>query len=37
MSVGIGGVLCVVGTVALAVALPEFRRYDDRTARPDGT
>jgi hypothetical protein len=23
-----GGVLCVVGTVALAAALPEFRRYD---------
>jgi MFS family permease len=36
MSVGIGGVLCVAGTVALAIALPEFRRYDDRTARPGG-
>jgi MFS family permease len=33
MSVGIGGVLCVVGTAALALALPEFRRYDDRVTR----
>ena len=37
MSVGIGGVLCVAGTLALAVALPAFRRYDDRTPRPDGS
>lgn len=37
MSVGIGGVLCVLGTLALAFALPEFRRYDDRAARPDGS
>jgi MFS family permease len=34
VSAGIGGVLCVVGTVALAVALPEFRRY--RSAEPEG-
>jgi MFS family permease len=27
VSAGLGGVLCVVGTLALAVALPEFRRY----------
>jgi MFS family permease len=25
-----GGVLCVAGTVALALALPRFRRYDGR-------
>ncbi|HEX2771771.1 MAG TPA: MFS transporter, partial [Micromonosporaceae bacterium] len=25
-----GGVLCVVGTVALAAALPSFLRYDGR-------
>jgi MFS family permease len=37
MSVGIGGVLCIAGTALLAVALPEFRRYDDRAARPVGT
>jgi MFS family permease len=30
VSAGLGGVLCVVGTVALAAALPEFRRYDSR-------
>jgi len=29
-SVGLGGVLCVAGTVVLAVALPAFRRYDSR-------
>jgi MFS family permease len=39
MSVGFGGVLCVLGTVALALALPEFRRYDDRAERvtPSGS
>jgi MFS family permease len=37
MSVGIGGVLCLAGTALLAVALPDFRRYDDRVARPAGT
>ncbi len=36
LSAGIGGLLCVVGTLALAVALPEFRRYDDRAPRPPG-
>ena len=29
-SVVSGGVLCVVGVALLAVALPRFRRYDDR-------
>ena len=29
-SVGLGGVLCVVGTLGLAAALPAFRRYDVR-------
>jgi MFS family permease len=29
-STGLGGVLCVVGTLALAVALPAFRAYDAR-------
>lgn len=29
-SVVSGGVLCVVGTIALAAALPSFRRYDGR-------
>jgi MFS family permease len=37
MSVGIGGVLCIAGTALLAVALPAFRRYDDRLPRPAGT
>ncbi|MBK5305357.1 MAG: MFS transporter [Frankiaceae bacterium] len=37
MSVGIGGVLCVAGTLALAVALPEFRRYDNRAPMPGGS
>lgn len=36
-SVGIGGVLCVAGTLVLAAVLPEFRRYDDRTVSPAGT
>jgi MFS family permease len=36
LSAGIGGLLCVAGTLALAVALPEFRRYDARTPRPAG-
>jgi MFS family permease len=27
-SIWVGGVLCVVGTVALAAALPQFRRYN---------
>ena len=35
LSVGIGGVACVVGTLALAAVLPAFRRYDDRVARSD--
>lgn len=35
-SAGLGGVLCVVGTAALAVALPEFRRYTTE-AEPDGS
>jgi len=34
VSAGIGGVLCVAGTLALAVALPEFRRY--RSPEPEG-
>jgi MFS family permease len=29
-SVGFGGVMCVLGTVVLAAALPAFRRYDAR-------
>ena len=29
-SVVSGGVLCVVGTLALAAALPKFLRYDGR-------
>jgi MFS family permease len=33
MSVGLGGVLCVAGTAVLALALPAFRRYDDRDPR----
>jgi MFS family permease len=37
MSVGIGGVLCVAGTAVLAVALPAFRRYDDRDPPPAPT
>jgi MFS family permease len=37
MSIGIGGVLCLAGTAVLAVALPDFRRYDDRAPRPAGT
>lgn len=31
-SVGFGGVMCVVGTLTLAAALPAFRRYDSRHA-----
>jgi hypothetical protein len=31
-SVVTGGVLCVAGTAALAVALPRFWRYDSRVA-----
>jgi hypothetical protein len=34
-SVVSGGVLCVLGSVALAVALPRFWAYDARAA-PDG-
>jgi len=30
-----GGVLCVVGVVLVAVALPAFRRYDARASRSD--
>jgi hypothetical protein len=26
-----GGVLCVIGVGLLALALPQFRRYDDRS------
>ncbi len=34
-SVGFGGLMCVAGTLALAVALPAFRSYDARrTERP---
>ena len=33
-SVGVGGALCVVGTLVLAAALPAFRAYDDRNVRP---
>jgi MFS family permease len=29
-----GGVLCVIGCVLCAVALPAFRRYDAREWRP---
>jgi hypothetical protein len=29
-SIASGGILCVVGVAALAVALPKFRRYDAR-------
>lgn len=29
-SIGFGGVMCVVGTLALAAALPAFRAYDSR-------
>jgi MFS family permease len=36
MSIGIGGVLCLAGTALLAVALPDFRKYDDRDVRPAG-
>lgn len=32
-SVGLGGVLCVAGTLALAVALPAFRQYDARSGQ----
>jgi MFS family permease len=32
-SVGFGGVMCVIGTMALAAALPAFRRYDARLGR----
>ncbi|HVE74170.1 MAG TPA: MFS transporter [Mycobacteriales bacterium] len=31
-----GGLLCVVGTVIVAVALPGFRRYDDRDQSTTG-
>jgi len=27
-SIAIGGALCIAGTAALAIALPQFRRYD---------
>ena len=30
-----GGILSVVGVLVLAVALPKFRRYDDRVRPPD--
>lgn len=33
-SVVLGGVLCLAGSVALAFALPQFRRYDAREAPP---
>ena len=36
-SVVSGGVLCVVGCVLCAIALPAFRRYDERTWRPAAT
>ena len=34
-SVVSGGVLCVIGVVLAAIALPAFRRYDARTPRSD--
>jgi MFS family permease len=33
-SVALGGLLCVAGSVALAAALPRFRRYDARSSAP---
>ena len=36
-SVGFGGVMCVAGTIVLAMALPAFRRYDARSVTPAGT
>jgi MFS family permease len=36
-SASIGGVACVVGTLALAAVLPEFRRYDCRQVTPERT
>ena len=36
-SAAFGGVACLVGTVALAAALPAFRRYDSRDVRQDET
>jgi MFS family permease len=35
VSVVSGGVLCVIGVVLAAIALPAFRRYDARTSRSD--
>jgi MFS family permease len=35
-SVVSGGVLCVVGVVLAAIALPAFRRYDARSHAPEG-
>jgi MFS family permease len=35
-SVGFGGVMCVVGTLVLAAALPAFRAYDARSASGEG-
>lgn len=41
MSIGIGGLLCVAGTLVLAALLPDFRRYDTRAGNreitPDGS
>jgi MFS family permease len=36
-SVVSGGVLCVIGVVLAAIALPAFRRYDARTPRSDSS
>jgi MFS family permease len=37
MSIGIGGVLTLVGTAVLALAMPDFRRYDARASTPTGS
>jgi MFS family permease len=36
-SASVGGIACVVGTLVLAAALPEFRRYDAREVTPERT
>jgi hypothetical protein len=36
-SVVSGGVLCVIGCVLCAVALPALRRYDERLSRPNAS
>jgi MFS family permease len=37
VSIVSGGVLCVVGCVLCAIALPAFRRYDERVWRASST